>query len=261
MDALWTLQFLSDGKSKKQRAVIKYNVCHRLISLLGSNDLHYVIPASRVIGNLLSGDNQTTQVVIDAGVLPSLKKLLSHEEWILRKETCWSLSNIMAGTSEQIQSVIDEDIIPILLRILDSDIFDVRKEAAWCLSNAISEADPHQIVTFVNYNCLTYLCGILKYKDVKLILMTLEALEKSLKVGDMIASTKNPPINPYLDLIYSCGGLDTIESLMNDPNEKVSTLAQNIVINYFRRGIDNSQYTINQDSYNFHVESQNQYEI
>ena len=65
--------------------------------------LSVVTPSLRAIGNILTGGDPLTQVVINCSVLPVLKHLLeSHIEQI-RKETCWALSNVTAGNKVQIQ--------------------------------------------------------------------------------------------------------------------------------------------------------------
>lgn len=254
-DALWTLSFISDGKDKRQRAVVEHNVSHRLVTLLGSNELHYLLPSLRVVGNLLSGENDTTQVVIDAGVIPALKKLLYHEKHSIRKEACWGLSNILAGTSQQIQRVIDEDLFGKILDISYNDRFDVKKEAAWCIVNAVTGATYPQIVYFANNNCIPAMCSLLNIKDTSLLDMTLDALEKTLKVGNKIASAKNWTRNPYVDVIYSCGGLDTLESKIQvHDNESISQKVQSI-LSYFQTDEEMTD-PMDQKQYTFNVENQ-----
>ena len=62
------------------------------------------MPALRTVGNIVTGDDMQTQIVINCGALPCLLNLLttSHKKSI-KKEACWTISNITAGTKEQIQ--------------------------------------------------------------------------------------------------------------------------------------------------------------
>ena len=60
-------------------------------------------PALRTVGNIVTGDDIQTQVVINCNVLPTLLGLLSSPKEGLRKEACWTISNITAGTTAQIQ--------------------------------------------------------------------------------------------------------------------------------------------------------------
>ena len=62
-----------------------------------------LVPALRTVGNIVTGDDLQTQVIINCGALPCLLNLLttSHKKSI-KKEACWTISNITAGTKEQV---------------------------------------------------------------------------------------------------------------------------------------------------------------
>ena len=87
----------------------------RLVELLGSSEPAILTPALRSIGNIVTGDDQQTQVVLDIGVLPFFPSLLFHQKISLQKEAAWTLSNVTAGNRKQIQQVIDAELIPLLL--------------------------------------------------------------------------------------------------------------------------------------------------
>ena len=61
-----------------------------------------VIPCLRTIGNIVTGDDNETQLAIEAQLVPTLNEILSHPKKTVRKEACWVLSNITAGTTEQL---------------------------------------------------------------------------------------------------------------------------------------------------------------
>ena len=105
-----------------------------------------LVPALRTVGNIVTGDDMQTQIVINCGALPCLHNLLttSHKKSI-KKEACWTISNITAGTKEQIQSVVDAGIVPPLVHLLATAEFDIKKEAAWAISNATSGGSHEQI--------------------------------------------------------------------------------------------------------------------
>lgn len=58
-----------------------------------------LMPSLRIIGNIVTGNEEQTQKVIDVEIIPKLFVLLSHEKVTVRKECCWILSNITAGSS------------------------------------------------------------------------------------------------------------------------------------------------------------------
>jgi HEAT repeat protein len=145
-DACWALSYLSDGTNDKIAAVIDAGVCGRLVELLGHPSPSVLIPALRTVGNIVTGDDVQTQIIINCAALPCLLRLLteSHKKSI-KKEACWTISNITAGNKDQIQSIIDAGIIPPLVALLSNAEFDIKKEAAWALSNATSGGTHPQI--------------------------------------------------------------------------------------------------------------------
>ncbi len=104
-DACWALSYLSDGTNDKIAEVINSGVVRRLVELLLHQSPSVLVPALRTVGNIVTGDDAQTQVVINCGALPCLHALLttSHKKSI-KKEACWTVSNVTAGTKEQVGS-------------------------------------------------------------------------------------------------------------------------------------------------------------
>ena len=73
-----------------------------------------LVPALRTVGNIVTGDDMQTQVIISCGALTCLLHLLkTAQKKSIKKEACWTISNITAGTKDQIQAVIDAGAISI----------------------------------------------------------------------------------------------------------------------------------------------------
>lgn len=234
VDALWTLVFLSDGADTKQEAVAAETVCQRLVLLLKTNELPYLVPAVRTIGNLMSGDDQTTQKVIDNGALNALLPLLSHVRSGVRKEACWSVSNVLAGNSNQIQAAMDVGLIQPILHLLRDDRSDIKREAAWCIANAVSGAHSKQIIQFVeDLVVLPALCSLLAEDDPRLVDMTLDAIERVLQVGTKIASPANGNINPFVAQIEAANGVALLDDLQDHESDKLFERAKKILETYF----------------------------
>ena len=73
------------------------------IILFRHTQQNVVSAALRAVGNIVTGDDVQTQIVINCAALPCLLKLLSSSKESIRKETCWTISNITAGNRPQIQ--------------------------------------------------------------------------------------------------------------------------------------------------------------
>lgn len=121
---------------------------------LSRHESHNIVKAAlRAVGNIVTGDDIQTQVILNSGALPHILHLLSSEKESIRKEASWTISNITAGNRQQIQAVIDANIFPILIHILKNDEFKTRKEAAWSITNATSSGTAEQIKYLVRKVC------------------------------------------------------------------------------------------------------------
>lgn len=203
------------------------------MDLLQHESVTVQTPALRVVGNIVTGDDLQTQVMLQIGVLPSLSQLLQHSKKSIRKETCWTISNITAGNRDQIQAVIDAGLFPPCMQLLATADFDIKKEAAWAVSNVTSGGSPEQIEYIVTCGCVKPLVDLLAVKDTKIVGVALEALENILKVGKTRQQEHGLPQNPCCALIEKEDGLSQIEALQEDPNEEIYQKAMAILENYF----------------------------
>mmetsp|Transcript_47674 Transcript_47674/g.132297 ORF Transcript_47674/g.132297 Transcript_47674/m.132297 type:complete len:240 (-) Transcript_47674:290-1009(-) len=189
-------------------------------------------PALRTVGNIVTGDDLQTQIIINFSALPCLLALLSSPKKGIRKEACWTISNITAGNKDQIQAVIDANIIPPLIQLLMNAEFDIRKEAAWAISNATSGGLPEQIKMLVTQGCIPPLCELLKVADPKIVMVALEGLENILKVGDTESKQTGQP-NMMAIVINEADGLTKIENLQQHENEDIYGKTIKILEQYF----------------------------
>eukprot|EP00955_Chlamydomonas_euryale_P065184 359170-Chlamydomonas_euryale.AAC.10 len=140
--------------------VIEANVCRRLVELLMHPSPAVLVPALRTVGNIVTGNDIQTQIVISCGVLPCLMNLLINNlKRSIKKEACWTLSNITAGTKEQIQAVFDANLVAPLVKLLATAEYDIKKEAAWAISNATSGGTADQIKVLVDNGCIRPMYG------------------------------------------------------------------------------------------------------
>ncbi|GLE05980.1 hypothetical protein PINS_up015191 [Pythium insidiosum] len=231
-DACWALSYLSDGNNEKIQAVIESGVCRRIVELLMHHSASVQTPALRTVGNIVTGDDLQTQVIINLNALPCLRALLDSPKKGIRKETCWTLSNITAGNQAQIQRVIDEGIFPSLINFLSTAEFDIRKEAAWAVSNATSGGSPEQLMYLVEQGCIRPMCDLLEANDAKVVIVALEGLENILRVGE--AQKGLNEFNPMATLIDEAEGVPKIQQLQYHSNEDIYQKSLKIVETYFQ---------------------------
>jgi hypothetical protein len=211
-------------------------------------------PALRSVGNIVTGDDLQTQIIINVSALPCLLALLSSPKKGIRKEACWTISNITAGNRTQIQAVIEAGIIPPLINLLANAEFDIKKEAAWAISNATSGGSQEQIRFLVDQGCIKPLCDLLTASDARVITVALEGLENILKVGDKDAHDTNG-INRYTAFVEEADGLDKIENLQRHHNHDIYEKAVKILENYFAAEEEDAQLApqmaVDQQVYSF----------
>ncbi|KAL2345629.1 hypothetical protein Fmac_006914 [Flemingia macrophylla] len=234
-DSCWALSYLSDGTNDKIQGVIDAGVCTRLIELLVHPSPSVLIPALRTVGNIVTGDDAQTQVIIDHQALPRLQNLLTNNyKKSIKKEACWTISNITAGNKQQIQDVIEANIIPPLVHLLLNAEFDIKKEAAWAISNATSGGSNEQLKYLVGQGCIKPLCDLLICPDPRIVTVCLEGLENILKVGEAEKNISNTDgVNLYAQMIDDAEGLEKIENLQSHDNTEIYEKAVKILETYW----------------------------
>ncbi|KAL3531516.1 hypothetical protein ACH5RR_010838 [Cinchona calisaya] len=234
-DACWALSYLSDGTNDKIQAVIDAGVCPRLVELLLHPSPSVLIPALRTVGNIVTGDDMQTQVIIDNQALSCLLNLLTQNyKKSIKKEACWTISNITAGNREQIQAVIQAGIVAPLVQLLQNAEFEIKKEAAWAISNATSGGTHEQIKFLVSQGCVKPLCDLLVCPDPRIVTVCLEGLENILKVGEAEKNLGNTgEVNVFAQMIDDAEGLEKIENLQSHDNNEIYEKAVKILETYW----------------------------
>ena len=224
----WALSYATDGPQDivdtimKQRGVVK-----RLVELLDHSTIIVQTPALRTVGNLLTGNEDQTQMVISCGVLSHFTKLFAHPKKAIRKEVMWAISNITAGTKNQIQAVIDAEIFPKLLIMLSpacEEAPEVKKEMYYICTNALAEGDNDQMQYLIDQGVIQQLCGGLLNMDTKILSILLEGLDSILKYGE-----SSDTLGQITEIIENCGGVEHIKALKHHKNEDVSEVASHIL--------------------------------
>jgi importin subunit alpha-6/7 len=155
------------------------------------------------VGNIVTNDDEQTQNLISYGILPRLRRLLSHTKKNILKDTCFTISNIAAGRDQsQISAIIEDKVIPALVLLFDtSSEVDIKAEVTWALANALSNGTEEQIrhvfrfidtlsnrnlSYLINQGCVRCLCEQLEHYDTITIEAVVESIEKIIRAGEAV---------------------------------------------------------------------------
>ena len=234
-DALWAISYLSDdsGVNNERIQTVLNSGCHtRLIQLLMHKSANVKTPALRACGNIVTGDDSQTTIMVNSGLLSALAPLLSHPKKNIRKEACWTLSNITAGNTDQVGTFIESNLTPALIYLLRTGEFEVKKEACWALSNATSSSNPAHLKYLFEQNLIPPLCQILTLRDNKIIKVALEALDNMLKLAQK-EDIRTGARNLIAAVIEDCGALDQLEALQEHESDDIFNKTSNMLKDYF----------------------------
>ena len=189
-DLLWTLSCISESSDQLRSTLMKEGFLEYCLSLLGSLDsisLVRLTPALRTVGNFLTGTEQETQQVLDAGLIPLLTRLLRYPLELVRKEACWATSNVAAGTKEQKQRLFAEP--GLLEEIIDLSAkagTSVRKEAMWVLCNLCEGGSAEQIEHLLDRGALRVLTAGLLHPSEQIYPVAAAGLQCILRRDDRV---------------------------------------------------------------------------
>lgn len=243
-DATWALLFITDADPSRASRLLSEGLGPQLVSLLKHPSSAVQMPALRVVGNILFGDEEQTQTMVNLNVVNGLEHLMRSEVPRLRKEATWCLSNVTAGNRTQIQTVIDNsDLMLLLVELATNAENSTKQEAFYTIANALNGGTQEQIRTLViNFNIFSALCHHLTASNDDLLAAVLNTLDKTLDAG-----LKDPKVaeNCYQTLVENEGGLDKLEDLHGHHSDTFFKRSVEIIKKYWQLESENSAPAVN----------------
>lgn len=234
--ACWALASLTQDSTpthSKCNAVIQATgISRRAIELLLHSSWRVKEAAGRVVGNLASGSEVHTQLLLNSDVLECLPSLLIHPHPRIRHIALWIIGNFLAGPSEQVESILRAGLLPMIIRALSDAEAEIVKEAVYSIAHATHQLEAH--IRFVaNASVVEPLAALLSSSDVEVVLIAISILGRVLRIGKGDALYDPRRVNRYAVQIASCHGLDFLEALQHHADESVRKSSTNLIANFF----------------------------
>lgn len=179
--------------------VIDSGVVPQLIPLLSHKEVKLQTAALRAVGNIVTGTDEQTQIVLNCDALSHFQNLLTHTKDKICKEAVWFLSNITAGNQSQVEAVIDAGLLPLIIRNLSKADFQTQKEAAWAISNFTISGNRDQVAQLIREGVIEPFCNLLSCKDTQIIQVVLDGINNMLKLA-------GPEVEQLAHMIEECEG-------------------------------------------------------
>ncbi len=234
IDVAWGLNSLTKNMEGVD-SVLSYNVVPKLIELCSHPDIALVNPCLKIIGNLVSGSDEQTSVVLkEKNLLPELFKLASSSKKVIRREVFFTLSNITAGPPAQFETIMgNPEYVEKLIHAAKNDISEVKKEALYALSNSTAKCTPAQIIRILENGVFGCLIDLLDEDDPKFLCVALEGVENCLRWGSEFNMKDESGMNKFAAVMEYRGALEKIDTLQSHENNEVYEKASKILTTYF----------------------------
>jgi len=183
--------------------VLNSGIIGKLMELVMRTEAENVqIPALRTLGNILTGEDSQTQILLNLGLLQHLAVLITSEKREIRREAIWCFSNITAGTEEQAMVVAKHNCVYHIVAALSDSDFGVKKEAVWTIANLTHFLNCNIYEGMIRHGVLELMVRILDHQDGEILILALDAISRLLRANNGAAILRFEALEGFSRLEY-----------------------------------------------------------
>ncbi|CAG9311814.1 unnamed protein product [Blepharisma stoltei] len=244
LHCLYIALYISAQNEFHVQTLINSNILKRILPFFQSNIQKEQLIVTKIIGNIIFGDDTHTQTLINLGILDYFQNLMLSTSPEIRKEVLWALSNITAGTKLQIALAVEHPVILLAMQALYDASAPVKLEASIVFNNIIHAGAKPTILGLVHKNILPHLRdGLCNVKNQIILKNLVEFCDGLLNVGKSFLTDEG--INPIVKPFDESGCLTALEKSQVIAGQQTYSIIERILGNYF--GFEEGEYDENED--------------